>query len=90
MGVLGRLKAVCVLGEVGRVRVEKEVSFPAHSTKKLLCFFFSIRRCKKSFYNGRGIFFVEYPMLNFSITAYCRVLLSWSELGRLCFEFSVL
>ena len=86
MGVLGRLK---VFGEVGRVRVEKEVSFPAHSTKKLLCFF-SIRRCKKSFYDGRGIFFVEYPMLNFSITASCRVLLSWRELGRLCFEFSVL
>lgn len=30
-------------------------------SQKLLCY-------------GRGIFFVEYPVLNFSITDYCRVL----------------
>ena len=30
-GVLDRLEAVCVFGVGGRIRVEEEVSFPAHS-----------------------------------------------------------
>ena len=66
------LKPYVSLEEVDTSGLRKKYAFQRILRRK--CSVFSIRRCKKSFCDGRGIFFVEYPMLSFSIVDYRRVL----------------
>ena len=71
-GFLVDLKPYVSLEEVDTSGLRKKYAFQRILRRN--CSVFSIRRCKKSFCDGRGIFFVEYPMLNFSIAEYRRVL----------------
>ena len=71
-GFLVDLKPYVSLEEVDTSGLRKKYAFQRILRRK--CSVFSIRRCKKSFCDGRGIFFVEYPMLSFSIADYRRVL----------------
>ena len=71
-GFLVDLKPYVSLEVVDTSGLRKKYAFQRILRRK--CSVFSIRRCKKSFCGGRGIFFVEYPMLSFSIADYRRVL----------------
>ena len=71
-GFLVDLKPYVSLEEVDTSGLRKKYAFQRILRRK--CSVFSIRHCKKSFCDGRGIFFVEYPMLSFSIADYRRVL----------------